>query len=143
MLFRSHHYLSDQVAPSAFCLVGCVEGKPAAFSAAVPQIGFVKMRRESRVVVLPDFQGVGIGNRLSELHGALWRAVGVRFRAVASHPAVVAHRARSPLWLMDRAPSIKPPHAGRVLPGSSRRLTASFEYRGPATSLTEARALGL
>lgn len=141
--FAHHHYLSDQVSPSAFCLIGCVEGKPAAFSAAVPQIGFVGMRRESRVVVLPDFQGVGLGNRLSELHGALWRAAGVRFRAVASHPAVVAHRARSPLWLMDRSPSLKPAHAGRRLIGSERRLTASFEYVGPALSLTEAQAFGL
>jgi ABC-type transport system involved in cytochrome c biogenesis ATPase subunit len=141
--FAHHHYLSDRLSPSAFVLVGCVEGQPAALSAAVPQIGHVGIRRESRVVVLPDFQGVGLGNRLSELHGGLWRAAGYRFRAVASHPAVVAHRARSPLWRMDRAPSVKPRHQGRALIGSERRLTASFEYIGPRLSLTEAAAFGL
>jgi GNAT superfamily N-acetyltransferase len=141
--FSHHHYLSDRLAPSACVLVATVDGKPAALSAAIAQIGFPGVRRESRVVVLPDFQGVGIGNRLSEYHGGLWRAAGYRFRAVASHPAVVAHRARSPLWNMDRAPSLKPPHQGRPLAGSERRLTASFEYVGPRLSLAEATAFGI
>jgi ABC-type ATPase involved in cell division len=142
--FGHHHYLSERLAPSAFVLVATVDDKPAALSASIPQVGFPGMRRETRVVVLPDFQGVGIGNRLSEYHGGLWRAAGYRFRAVASHPAVVSHRARSPLWDMDRAPSIKPRHAGTIgIGGSERRLTASFEYIGPALSLTEATAFGI
>jgi ABC-type transport system involved in cytochrome c biogenesis ATPase subunit len=141
--FAHHHYLSDRLAPSAFVLVGEVEGKPAALSAAIAQIGFEGVRRESRVVVLPDFQGIGLGNRLSELHGAMWRAAGYRFRAVASHPAVVSHRARSNLWRMDRGPGVQPHHTKVNLSGSDRRLTASFEYVGPALSLAEATAFGL
>jgi ABC-type ATPase involved in cell division len=142
--FSRHHYLSDQLARSAFVLVATVDDKPAALSAALPQVGFDGMRRESRIVVLPDFQGVGIGNRLSEFHAALWRGAGYRFRIVSSHPAVLAHRARSPLWDMDRAPSIKPAHAGTLgIGGSERRLTASFEYVGPGLSRTEAAAFGI
>ncbi len=141
--FAHHHYISDRLSPIACCLVGLVNGHPAAFSAAIPQIGKVAMRRESRVVTMPDFQGVGIGNRLSELHGSLWLAKGMRFRAVASHPAVVVHRARSPLWRMDRKPALQPVHT-RVdvrAAGSQRRMTASFEYVGPAASKAEADAL--
>jgi GNAT superfamily N-acetyltransferase len=139
--FGKHHYLSDRFSPSAYCLVGCIDGQPAALSAAIPQIGFAGVRRESRIIVMPDFQGIGVGNKLSEFHAAYWKAKGFRFRAVASHPAVIGHRARSSLWWMDRTPTIKHAHRGRKLTGSDRRLTASFEYIGPALSGLEARTL--
>jgi hypothetical protein len=88
--------------------------------------------REHRTVCLPDFQGVGIGNALSELVAALHKAESQRYRSVTSSPAMITHRARSPLWLMDRKPGmVSPPGKTAKVATLNTRWTASFEYVGP------------
>jgi hypothetical protein len=67
-LFKGHHYLSGRIeAAGAEILCGLVEGQPAAFTAAITsRIRIAPKWREHRTVCLPDFQGVGIGNAMSE-----------------------------------------------------------------------------
>jgi hypothetical protein len=145
-LFAPHHYLSGRVHPSAKCFVGQVRldddagaFQPAAFVAALPfphpsRPGW----REHRCVCLPDFQGVGIGNALSEFVAGLFVSEGKRYRSTTGHPAMIRHRARSPLWRMIRRPSFGTRHrglAGKWM-GSAARLTAGFEYVGPASKTT-------
>jgi len=50
-----------------------------------------------------------------------------------SHPAMIRHRARSPLWRLRREPSFTTCHTGlgHVCRGAGARLTAAFEYVGP------------
>jgi ABC-type ATPase involved in cell division len=142
--FAKYHYLSERpIPPSSFCLVGCIEGKPVCFASSLPQVGHKAMQRGSRVVVLPDYQGIGVGIILLSYSASLHKAMGYRWRGVASAPALVQAAAHSPLYHVDRMPSMKPAHAGRVKVGSSRRLTVSFEYVGPPASVAEARAFGL
>ncbi len=137
-LFKRHHYLSAELNPSAKCFVAEVNGQPAAFVAALPfphptHSGW----REHRCVCLPDFQGVGIGNALSEFVASLFVATGKPYTSVTSHPAMMRHRARSKLWRMFRAPSRvsawqSPAATGMDRTSSWRRLTASFQYIGAA-----------
>jgi GNAT superfamily N-acetyltransferase len=90
-------------------------------------------RREHRVVVLPDFQGVGIGNAVSEFIAAQYTTAGYRYISVTSHPAMIRHRLASPLWACTRAPAhgSKPnSRSGTVGRTSVQRLTASFEFLG-------------
>jgi hypothetical protein len=49
-------------------------------------VGYAGVWREHRTVVLPDFQGVGIGDALSEWLGAYLRSWGIRIRSLTSHP---------------------------------------------------------
>jgi GNAT superfamily N-acetyltransferase len=120
-LFRGHHYLSAGLHPAARCFVACWNGVPVAFTSFLPMQGRKGVRREHRTVVLPDYQGVGIGNALSEWLGAWLAARGLRFWSVTSHPAMIRHRAKSPRWQLRRF--------GHVRGGSSAgRLTASFEF---------------
>jgi GNAT superfamily N-acetyltransferase/GTPase SAR1 family protein len=144
-LFRGHHYLSADLNRSAARFVARVEGRPAAFTAVLPfphptRPGW----REHRTVCLPDFQGAGIGNALSEFVASLYRATGRPYRSVTSSPAMIAHRARSPSWRMTRAPSLggRPRDPKLARSAADRRLTASFEYVGP-TRQAEAIALGV
>jgi energy-coupling factor transporter ATP-binding protein EcfA2 len=137
-LFSRHHYLSGKLHPSAQCFAGLVEGRAAAFVAVLPfphptRSGW----REHRCVCVPDFQGVGIGNAMSEFVASLFAATGKPYTSVTSHPAMIHHRARSANWRMGRGPSrIRRGHRrngamaawDRTL--SSRRMTASFEYVG-------------
>jgi len=135
-LFKPHHYLSAALNPSAACYVGLVKDQPAAFTAVLPfphptHSGW----REHRTVCLPDFQGVGIGNAMSEFVASLYRATGRPYTSTTSHPAMIHHRAKSPLWRMSRRPGLT--GGGRRFSlmrktAAIDRLTAGFEYVGPA-----------
>ena len=61
-------------------------------------IGRKNRWRISRIVTLPDYQGIGIGMRVAEAVAELHRAEGHRVNVTASHPALIAHCRRSPRW---------------------------------------------
>jgi GNAT superfamily N-acetyltransferase len=62
-LFKRHHYLTAGIAPQARCYLTTWEGVPVNFSATLPVIAKRNHRRFTRIVTLPDFQGLGIGMR--------------------------------------------------------------------------------
>ena len=146
-LFKPHHYLSGNLNPSAACFAALVDGQPAAFTAVLPfphptRPGW----REHRTVCLPDFQGVGIGNAISEFIASLYRATGKPYTSTTSHPAMIRHRAKSKLWRMSRAPGLVGGHGKRFnlmrKTSAIDRLTAGFEYVGPPRH-AEAAAFGV
>lgn len=131
-LFARHHYLSGALSTGARCYVGVWNEAPVAFCAVLPVLGRRRHWRISRVVTLPDFQGVGIGMALAEAIGDLYLADGLRFGVTAAHPALLAHCRRSSRWKLrrvlkhgsrrsDRSPRYR---------GSAGRAVASFEYLG-------------
>ena len=137
-IFSKHHYLSASLHRAAKCFVASVQGLPAAFVAVLP---FPHPRvpgwREHRCVCLPDFQGVGIGNALSEYVAGLFASTGKPYSSVTSHPGMIAHRARSKTWRMKRFGFVPQPGVGSSVSAvdkniSRNRLTGGFEYRGAA-----------
>lgn len=149
-LFERHHYLSKTLHRGAACFVARFENRPAAFAAVLPFPHPLRPGwREHRLVCLPDFQGVGIGSALSEFVASLFVATGKPYFSTTSHPAMIAHRANSPLWKMHRRPRM----VSRSGPNSrascamsetiSRaRNTAGFEFIGSANP-RDARRLGI
>jgi hypothetical protein len=143
-LFAPHHYLSGALNPSAVCFLATWGERPVAFSAWLPFVGArAPTRREHRTVTLPDFQGVGVGNALSALTASLWKGLGCRAVSTTTHPAMIRARLRSPLWRLRRAPSLAGGRERRLrsLKHAATRLTAGFEYVGPALPRRLARAL--
>ncbi|HZY89658.1 MAG TPA: ABC transporter ATP-binding protein, partial [Gemmataceae bacterium] len=143
-LFAHHHYLSGALNPSAVCFLATWGERPVAFSAWLPFVGArAPTRREHRTVTLPDFQGVGVGNALSALVASLWKGLGCRAVSTTTHPALIRARLRSPLWRLRRAPSLTTGRERRLraLKHAATRLTAGFEYVGPALPRRLARAL--
>jgi hypothetical protein len=144
--FHRHHYLSGELSRSAACFVALVEGRPAAFASAIhfPHPKVRNIWREHRTVCLPDFQGVGIGNALSEFIASCYTAEGRRYRSVTGSPAMIRHRARSAKWRMDRKPG-RAPTIGRTssigVSTADDRFTASFEYVGPNATADESAAM--
>ena len=133
-LFRGHHYLSRDLHQGARCFVALWNDIPVAFTSYIHCAGIVGLKREHRTVVLPDYQGAGIGNRLSEWLGAHVKANGLRFSSTTSHPAMIRHRLASPNWRL-KSIGHQAPHRGKNCPhirrtGSFSRRTASFEYIG-------------
>lgn len=136
-IFERHHYLSSELHRSAKCFCGFVEDYPAVFTAV---LNFPHPKRsgwrEHRTVCLPDFQGVGIGNAMSEFVAGMFRATGRPYFSTTSHPAMIRHRAKSPLWHMHRRPG-RTSAAGRSSgvrddSHAMNRLSAGFEYAGPS-----------
>jgi len=146
-LFKRHHYLSAKLAPAVRCFAGYIEDRIAVFTAVISQTNNARTDwREHRTVCLPDFQGIGVGNAMSEFIAGACAATGRDFRSTTGHPAMIRHRLRSPLWTLVRAPGHgnafdrRFRHCGRA--SSASRLTASFQYIGPKHP-EAARCLGL
>lgn len=148
-LFKHHHYLDNDLNHAATCFVAFWNGRPVCFNAwlSQPHGQIHNLRRGHRTVTLPDYQGVGIGNAVSAHIASMWKALGYRAMSTTSHPAMVRSRARSPLWRMHRPPGRT---AGGGMMARDRafgatiavaRLSAGFEYIGPAMDRTAARAL--
>jgi len=167
-LFKPHHYLSGAISPAAHVFIGSVNGRPAALTAVqfFPHPSHSGWR-EHRAVVLPDFQGMGIGNRMSEFIASAFKAVAKHYRGTTGHPAFIQHRLRSPLWRVVRRGSLRDgrttresrvAESERLDPALRRslqkftkaaartaavdRITWSFEYIGPPNP-DAALALGL
>ena len=98
--FSAHHYLTASLNPSARCWIAKWDGVVVGFSSALPFPNghFRSAWREHRTVVLPDFQGLGIGPRLSDALARLFVLDGCRFFSKTAHPRLGAYRDASPLW---------------------------------------------
>lgn len=134
--FAPHHYLSGSLSAAARCYAAFWEDQPVSFCATLPVIGKRNHWRITRLVTLPDFQGVGIGVRVAEAVCDLHRAAGCRINVTASHPALVAHCARSARWRTVRVLRSGAATARRFIAGyrsSAGRSVVSFEYLGNRT----------
>jgi GNAT superfamily N-acetyltransferase len=106
---------------------------PVAFAATLPLVGRKAHRRFHRLVVLPDYQGIGIGGRFLNAVAELHRGDGLRINIATSHPAIVAHCRASPRWRTvyvsrcGRKPRV---FDGRLHDHSFGRAVVSFEYAG-------------
>ena len=144
VLFRRHHYLSGNILPTSKCFCGFVDGVPAAFSAWVNRQTRARQAgdmREHRTVVLPDFQGVGIGNRLSEFCASIFAGIGGRSFSTTSHPSMIGYRSSSPNWDRIRLGMAAHPGANtRIKTSSSGRLTGGFEFTGRPMDRARAKA---
>tara|TARA_B100001564_G_scaffold314324_1_gene288368 strand:+ start:2327 stop:3466 length:1140 start_codon:yes stop_codon:yes gene_type:complete len=75
-LFKQHHYLSSDLNTSCQSYLITWNDKAVAFAGILPfpGVGDPKTRRVSRLVVLPDFQGLGIGKKiLNYLSSIYWK----------------------------------------------------------------------
>jgi GNAT superfamily N-acetyltransferase len=131
--FAPHHYLTGSLCETARCYAAWWKGNPVSFCATVPVIGRRNHWRITRVVTLPDYQGVGIGMRVAEAVCELHREQGHRINVTASHPALIAHCRRSPRWRTARVLKTGSGNTGKFVRGyrsSTGRAVVSFEYLG-------------
>lgn len=105
-LFRQHHYLSGDLASGARCFGGWVDEELVAFAAYIhfPHSRTRNLKMGHRTVVLPDYQGLGIGGRLDDWIGDHLYRLGFRYRNVVAHPAMIVYYQRSPRWRLCAAP---------------------------------------
>ncbi len=134
-LFARHHYLSGSLAPQSECYLTTWNDAPVNFCATLPVIGYRGRRRFTRVVTLPDYQGIGIGTRAMAAVAQLHAERGHRVSITSSHPALIAHCCCSRDW---KAGSIKKTGGSRSKTfghyrSSAGRAVVSFEFVGEAS----------
>ena len=102
-LFEPHHYLRVPHMVAATNYVGFVGDQPVAH-VAVSTLAGLREARACRLVILPEWQGAGVGLRFLNAVCALWRRgqnrYGKPMRTLfhTSHPGLAAALRRSPLW---------------------------------------------
>lgn len=98
--FRKHHYLSGALSKSAHCYEARINNKPVAFLAVIHSTGrdIKSYWREHRLVVLPEFQGLGIGKTLSNVIAEQYKRKGLRYFSKTAHCALGEYREKSELW---------------------------------------------
>jgi len=89
-IFKQHHYLTQGLNKASKCFVLLWNDKPVGFIAILPfphgniENGF----RISRVVVLPDYQGLGIGFKIIDYFGSLYKTDNKTLYIKTSNPAL-------------------------------------------------------
>ena len=142
-LFAPFHYLTASLNRSARCFCLFVGDEPAAFAGVLPRPHpTVKdVRGLSRVVTLPDWQGLGLAFVLMDRLGAAYKAAGYRFHTYPAHPALIHGFDRSPMWGLRTKPlAHMNSNMTRRLQGTSHQLgrpCAVFQYVGPADAWSE------
>lgn len=144
-VFKKHHYLDTSLHKAARCFCAFWDDTPVAFSSWIHFLHAKKRaKREHRTVCLPDFQGVGIGNALSDFCASLMRGLGFDAISTTSNPAMTISRNKSVNWVMTRKPSrVSIGGAGSKNKGfrakrSNKRLSASFKFVGEPMNTEDA-----
>ena len=138
--FSGEHYLSGGLAASASCYAAFWTKEAIGFCAVVAALGWEKSKRIQRLVVLPEFQGMGIGGKLLDWVAADQAGRGFRVTITASHPAVLAHCRRSERWRyleIKKLGSTRQVMEGREIASSVGRAVAAFEWIGNAECGTQ------
>lgn len=99
-VFAPHHYLADTLNSAAQCYLATIGDAMFGFVAVLPfpNGNLRDAFREHRTVVLPDFQGMGLGVRLSDYVADHYVTTGRRYFSRTAHPRMGAYRDQSPLW---------------------------------------------
>jgi GNAT superfamily N-acetyltransferase len=136
-MFKDHHYLSGDINKAARCYVGVWDNSIIGFSAtlALPNGNFKNGWRGHRTVILPDYQGLGIGVRFSDSIAQIHLDQGHRYFSRTSHPRMIYYREHSSLWRPTSKhkklrTDIKHNNIYNNYYADNKRLCGSFEYVG-------------
>jgi ABC-type lipoprotein export system ATPase subunit/GNAT superfamily N-acetyltransferase len=151
--FSKYHYLDTRMSRSVHCYVGLIGDKPVAFHAAIHSTNrdIHSYWRGHRTVVLPEFQGLGIGTAFSDAIAEMYVSRGLRYFSKTAHPSFGEHREKSPLWratstnrksrkasylLKDGSIRAMPGYGGNaeIARRDADRVCYSHEYIGPKKS---------
>jgi len=146
--FSKYHYLDTNMSRSVHCYVLLLGDKPIGFHAAIHSTNrdIHSYWRGHRTVILPEFQGMGIGTAFSDAIAQIYVNKGLRYFSKTAHPSFGEHRERSDLWRptstnkksrlgsylnKDGTTRTMPGYGGTTTARDAGRICYSHEYIGP------------
>jgi len=136
-MFAKHHYLSHSHNNAANVFIATVNNEIAGFISVLhfPHPKVKNMKKVHRLVILPDYQGIGIGMKLLNKVGKIYKHKELRFNIVTSAPSLINTLKKSIEWNCKHFGRMKA-HKGvlksnteNLTNGSENRITASFELK--------------
>lgn len=135
-IFQRHHYLNHDLLSSAKCFLFTYNDEIVGFVAARPLpgvMGYPKAYAGHRVVVLPSFQGSGLGPKMADIVASSAMAHDVPYFTRTIHPSLGHYRNNSELWTGTSTNEKKVPTVhGQMEIKSLGRIAYSHRYVGPA-----------
>ena len=145
--FSKYHYLDSAISRSAHYYVLLLGDKPIGFHAAIHSTNrdIHSYWRGHRTVILPEFQGMGIGTAFSDAIAEIYVGRGLRYFSKTAHPSFGEHREKSPLWrptstnrqsrkgsYLNKDGSVRkmPGYGGTTTARDAGRVCYSHEYIG-------------
>lgn len=135
-LFAPFHYLTHDLHRAAKCFCLSVNGRKAAFAATLhrPHAHVKNLEGLSRIVTLPDWQGLGLAFVLSDALGSAFKAIGKDLHTYPAHPSLIRNYDKSPNYALRKNPGKYSSRQGdtKTIGGSfGGRPCAVFKYIGP------------
>lgn len=148
-IFKQHHYLTQDLNKAAKCFALTWNDKPTSFIAILPlPSGTIQNAfRVSRLVVLPDYQGLGFGIKLLNYIGAMYKAIGKTLYIKTSNPSLFMGMTRNEInWKLvtenNNIEQIKKTNERLIADGKDNGLklrkesiTKSYKYIGETSTL--------
>jgi ABC-type ATPase involved in cell division len=148
-IFSDHHYLNGDINKGAHCWLLINENNTiCGFMSAIalPGGNVRNAWRTHRTVILPDFQGMGLGSRLSNAIAKMYYDKGCRFFGKTAHPKLGGHRNNSDLWKPTRNNRVSnksmsyekmkdSKYSKKFLQKHSNRVCYAHEYIGDGTRI--------
>jgi len=136
-MFKDHHYLRGDLHGPTRCYVATWGSNVVGFLATIAMpSGYLKNAwRGHRVVVLPDYQGLGIGVKFIDAIAQIYLDDGKRFFSKSAHPRMGYYMQHSPLWKATSKnrklrTDINHLNVFKNHYGDNKRVCFSYEYIG-------------
>lgn len=153
-VFAPFHYLTADLHKAAQCFGLWANGSLAAFAGVLhrPHPHNDRIKGLSRIVTLPDWQGLGLAFHLMQTVASAYAALGFTFNTYPAHPPLIQAFFAKPEWRCIRkggnmitfgATGVYNHHARKAGVEGKKlsRPCAAFTYRGATMPKSEALAL--
>jgi GNAT superfamily N-acetyltransferase len=136
-MFSKYHYLSSSHNNAANVFICMVNNEIAGFISVLhfPHPFLKNMKKVHRLVVLPDYQGLGIGSTILNQIAKVYNKEKHRFSISTSQPNLIYSLKKQKEWICKTFGRSKPNkgdlkrNVGNISSGSENRITVSFEYK--------------
>ena len=130
-MFSKHHYLSDNHNNAAMVYLAIIDNQIAGFLSVLhfPHATSKKLKKVHRLVILPDYQGLGFGIRFLNEVGKLYLKDNWRYIISTSSPSLIYGLRKSKEWILVRYGRAKESFGVLRNTTSKNRITASFELK--------------
>ena len=98
-IFSKYHYMSNTLNKSARCYGLFIDNNIIGFCAILHNVGRnTLLKKISRIVILPDWQGLGLSFVLAETIASAYISIGYEFRNYPAHPSYIKAHKKSKNW---------------------------------------------